>query len=212
MRKTSNSKDTRLEELRERCTNSLYAFACAVEPHRVWGECHRDLFDFWQESDVNDIDNSLALMPRDHQKSHALAVRCAWEIYKNPAITIIYLSATSTLAERQLLDIQNILESRYFRRLSPDMIHKDKGKRNMWNTKEIAVDHPLREAEGVRDPTVATCGLTTNTTGWHLPYPGAGSITINGSLCRTGTSTGSSTGTGTIASSGAITSSGTNPR
>ena len=171
MRKTSNpSKDTRLQELRERCTNSLHAFACAVEPHRVWGECHRDLFDFWQESDVNDIDNTLALMPRDHQKSHALAVRCAWEIYKNPAITIIYLSATSTLAERQLLDIQNILESRFFRRLSPEMINKDKGKRSMWNTTGIAVDHPDREREGVRDPTVSTCGLTTNTTGWHCIF------------------------------------------
>lgn len=169
MRKTSSA-DLRLEELKERCINSLYAFACAVEPHRVWGECHRELFDFWQESDVNDIDNTLALMPRDHQKSHALAVRCAWEIYKNPAITIIYLSATSKLAERQLLDIQNIMESRYFRRLSPDMINKDKGKRAMWNTTGISVDHPRREEEGVRDPTVSTCGLTTNTTGWHCVF------------------------------------------
>jgi len=116
------------------------------------------------------MDNTLALMPRDHQKSHALAVRCVWEIYKNPAISIIYLSATSGLAERQLLDIKNIMESRFFRRLSPDMIHKDEGKRAMWNTKEISVDHPLREAEGVRDPTVATCGLTTNTTGWHCIF------------------------------------------
>jgi len=157
-------------ELRDRCTNSLYAFACAVEPHRVWGDCHRELFEFWEQADVNDIDNTLALMPRDHQKSHALAVRCVWEIYKNPAITIIYLSATAGLAERQLLDIQNIMESRYFRRLSPDMINKDKGKRAMWNTTGISVDHPDRESEGVRDPTVATCGLTTNTTGWHCIF------------------------------------------
>ena len=170
MRKTSSKRDTRLQELRERCLNSLYAFACAVEPHRVWGECHIDLFNFWQESDIDEVDNTLALMPRDHQKSHALAVRCAWEIYRNPAITIIYLSATSSLAERQLLDIKNIMESRYFRRLSPEMINKDEGKRNMWNTKEIAVDHPIREAEGVRDPTVSTCGLTTNTTGWHCIF------------------------------------------
>ncbi len=162
--------DTRLEDLQGRCRISLYAFACAVEPHRVWGECHRELFEFWQKSDVDDIDNTLALMPRDHQKSHALAVRCCWEIYKNPAITIIYLSATSGLAERQLLDIQNIMESRFFRRLSPDMINKDKGKRAMWNTTGIAVDHPKREAEGVRDPTVSTCGLTTNTTGWHCVF------------------------------------------
>jgi len=162
--------DSKLLELIERCTSSLYAFACAVEPHRVWGDCHRELFEFWEQSDVNDMDNTLALMPRDHQKSHALAVRCAWEIYKDPSITIIYVSATAGLAERQLVDIQNILESRFFRRLSPDMINKDKGKRAMWNTTGISVDHPEREAEGVRDPTVATAGLTTNTTGWHCKF------------------------------------------
>jgi hypothetical protein len=159
-----------LKKLREDCHNNLYTFACAVEPHRVWGDCHRELFEFWQKSDVMDIDNTLALMPRDHQKSHALAVRCCWEIYRNPAITIIYVSATAGLAERQLVDIQQILESKYFRQLSPEMIEKDKGKRAMWNTTGITVDHPTREKEGVRDPTVATCGLTTNTTGWHCNF------------------------------------------
>lgn len=162
--------ESKLEELRERCRDSLYAFACAVEPHREWGDCHRELFEFWQKSDLRDIDNTLSLMPRDHQKSHALAVRCAWEIYKYPPITIVYVSATAGLAERQLVDIQNILESRYFRRLSPDMIHADKGRRAMWNTTGISVDHPDREAEGVRDPTIATAGLTTNTTGWHCNF------------------------------------------
>jgi len=162
--------ETKLEQLRERCTNSLFKFACAVEPHREYGECHRELYDFWQQSEINDIDNTLSLLPRDHQKSHALAVRCAWEIYRYPAITIIYVSATSGLAERQLVDIQQILESRYFRQLSPDMINVDKGKRAMWNTTGISVDHPDREKEGVRDPTVATAGLTTNTTGWHCVF------------------------------------------
>ena len=174
MRKTKTKEptlaETKLAQLRDRCTNSLFKFACAVEPHREYGDCHRDLYDFWQQSEINDIDNTLALLPRDHQKSHALAVRCAWEIYRNPAITIIYVSATSGLAERQLLDIQNILESRYFRQLSPDMINVDKGKRAMWNTTGISVDHPDREKEGVRDPTVATAGLTTNTTGWHCTF------------------------------------------
>lgn len=162
--------ELRLATLREECYHSLWKFAHVVEPHRVYGTCHRDLFEFWQHSEAMDIENTLALMPRDHQKSHCLAVRCAWEIYKNPAITIIYISATTGLAERQLLDIQNILESEQFRTLSPDMIHKDKGKRAMWNTKEISVDHPQRKAEGVRDPTVSTCGLTTNTTGWHCKF------------------------------------------
>lgn len=162
--------EKKLEELREATRHSLWKFALAVEPHRVYGECHRDLFDFWQHSEVRGMDNTLVLMPRDHQKSHCLAVRCAWEIYRNPAITIIYVSATSELAERQLLDIQNILESETFRMLCPDMIHPDKGKRAMWNTKGIIVDHPDREKEGVRDPTISTAGLTTNTCGWHCQF------------------------------------------
>lgn len=170
MAKLSRDRDVKLTKLREDCKYSLWQFACVVEPHRVYGECHRELFEFWEQSEVKDIDNTLALMPRDHQKSHCLAVRCAWEIYRNPAITIIYVSATSGLAERQLLDIQNILESKYFQLLSPDMIHAEKGKRAMWNTKEISVDHPDREKEGVRDPTIATAGLTTNTTGWHCQF------------------------------------------
>ena len=70
--------ETKLEQLRERCTNSLFAYAKAVEPHREYGDCHRELFDFWQQAEINDIDNTLALLPRDHQKSHALAVRCSW--------------------------------------------------------------------------------------------------------------------------------------
>lgn len=169
MRQESASTN-KLKELQEKCEASLYAFACVVEPHRVWGDCHRELFEFWEMSDVRAIDNTLALMPRDHQKSHALAVRCCWEIFKDPTITILYTSATSGLAERQLLDIQNILESKFFRRLSPDMINKEKGKRAMWNTTGISVDHPAREKEGVRDPTVATAGLTTNTCGWHCKF------------------------------------------
>lgn len=166
----SKRRKDQLAVLREECFHSLWKFACCVEPHRVYGECHRELFEFWQQSEVHEIENTLALMPRDHQKSHCLAVRCAWEIYRHPAITIIYVSATTKLAERQLVDIQNILESKHFRMLSPKMINVEEGKRSMWNTKEISVDHPDRKKQGVRDPTVATCGLTTNTAGWHCYF------------------------------------------
>jgi hypothetical protein len=47
------------------------------------------------------------------------------------------------------------------------MINPDEGKRAKWATTAISVDHPLRAEEGVRDFTVRTAGLTTNTTGWH---------------------------------------------
>jgi len=169
-KKSKSLRQERLEILREECLHSLWKFACVVEPHRVYGDCHRELFEFWQMSETMEIDNTLGLLPRDHQKSHCLAVRCAWEIYRNPSTTIVYVSATAELAERQLVDIQQIMESKQFQLLSPDMIHPNKGKRSMWNTTGISVDHPDREKEGVRDPTIATAGLTTNTTGWHCVF------------------------------------------
>lgn len=47
------------------------------------------------------------------------------------------------------------------------MILPDEGKREKWATTAISVDHPLRKEEAVRDFTIRTAGLTTNTTGWH---------------------------------------------
>lgn len=47
------------------------------------------------------------------------------------------------------------------------MIHPEEGKRKKWTSTEIAVDHPKRADENVRDPTVFTAGLTTGITGMH---------------------------------------------
>ncbi|MEE8598916.1 MAG: hypothetical protein V3S69_05320 [Dehalococcoidales bacterium] len=162
--------EQRLEALREECHHSLKKFAKTVEPHRVYGRCHEDLYDFWQKQEVLEIDNTLALLPRDHQKSHMLAVRCAWEIYRNPAITILYVSATAGLAARQLTDIKQILTGKPFCLLSPTMVAPEEGKRAMWNATGISVDHPDRIKEGVRDPTVSIAGLDTTVTGWHCQF------------------------------------------
>jgi hypothetical protein len=161
---------SRIESLREECYDSLWKFAHTVVPYRVYGECHRDIFDFWQKAEVENINNTLVLIPRDHGKSFCLAIRCCWEIYRNPAITIIYVSATMGLAERQLLEIKNVLTSNPFRMLSPDMINKEEKRRKMWNTQAIIVDHPTRIREGVRDPTVSIAGLESNITGWHCGF------------------------------------------
>ena len=121
----------KIDILREECLNSLWKFAQTVEPHRVYGTVHRELYDFWQKQEVLEIDNTLALLPRDHQKSHMLAVRCCWEIYRHPAITIIYVSATSELAVRQLTDIKQIMEGKQFTLLSPNMLRPEEGKPHM---------------------------------------------------------------------------------
>lgn len=159
----------RVEEIRQACLNSLYTYACTVEPHRVWGDVHKEVFNWWQKhlEDPEGKDNLLCLLPRDHQKSHMMALMATWLIARDPAITILYVSATATLAEKQLTDIKRILESKVFSLLWPEMLSKEEGKREIWNNTEICVDHPLRKEEGVRDSTVLSAGLTKNVTGLH---------------------------------------------
>ena len=89
-------------------------------------------------------------------------------ITKHPDITILYISATANLAEKQLGQIKTILTGKIYKRYWPDMVDPEEGKRKNWTKKEIEVDHPLREEEGVRDPTVFTAGLTTTITGLHF--------------------------------------------
>lgn len=153
-----------LDEIRELAENDLYTFACLVNPERVYGEVHKNVFRFLQQTNNP---NSLLLLPRAHMKSHCIAVWCAWWITCNPETTILYVSATSTLAEAQLYAIKNIMTSKVYEMYWPEMINPDEGKREKWSTVAIAVDHPKRKNEGVRDMTIVTAGLTTNTTGLH---------------------------------------------
>ena len=145
--------------------SDLVKFIRLVAPHRVLGAIHEDLCSWWTRSEAKS--HQLVLMPRDHQKSAMMAYRVAWEITKNPAITILYISSTANLAEKQLKMIKDILSSKIYRRYWPEMVHPDEGKREKWTNSEIAVDHPKRKEEGVRDPTVFTGGLTTSLTGLH---------------------------------------------
>lgn len=170
MKDETNAKpaeDLALERLREECYHSLWKFAQVIEPHRVYGDCHKELFDWWQKNELEGIDSDLALMPRDHQKSHCIAVRCAWAIYRNPAVTIMYMSATESLAILQLYDIKQILESEEFRKLSPEMIHLQEKKREQWSATAVTVDHPTRKAERPRDPTLTAAGIDSNVIGAH---------------------------------------------
>jgi len=153
-----------LNNLRIKCETDLWSFAQVIEPHRVYGEIHEEMFKWWQ---YKAGENSLVLLPRDHQKSHCMAVLAAWLITNDPSVTILYISATSYLAQQQLRDIKNIMTSKLYRTLWPDMIKKEEGQREKWTNGEICVDHEVRKREGIRDSTVFTAGLTTNTTGLH---------------------------------------------
>jgi hypothetical protein len=159
---------TKVDQIREAAEQDLKVFARLVNPKRVYGGIHDEVMDWWQGS--NCADNTLLLLPRAHMKSHLAAVYAAWLIIKHPYITMLYISATSDLAEKQLYAIKNILDSKAVRRYWPQLIHPDEGKREKWSATEISVDHPVRKEEGVRDPTVKAAGLTTNITGFHTDW------------------------------------------
>ena len=153
------------DSIRQAAEDDLHRFIKLVAPHRVLGSVHRVLIKWWCRPEARD--HLMVLLPRDHQKSAMIAYRVAWEITRNPAVTILYISSTSGLAEKQLGFIKDILDSPVYRRYWPEMTHPDEGKRKKWTSTEIMVDHPKRKAEGVRDATVFIAGLTTGITGLH---------------------------------------------
>ncbi len=163
--KPKTDKQVTEEQLRRLAEKDLFLFAQLVNPQRLYGELHKEVFK-WLQQDTENL-NQLLLLPRAHQKSHCIAVWCAWWIACHPETTILYLSATSELAESQLYDIKNIMTSKIFIKYWPGMNDPDEGKREKWATTAMSVDHPRRKQEGVRDHTIRTAGLTTNTTGWH---------------------------------------------
>jgi hypothetical protein len=153
-----------IEEIRDLAENDLFSFAKLIHPEREYGDIHRKVFRWLQDSSNP---NQLLLLPRAHMKSHCIEVWCCWWITKHPETSILYVSATATLAEAQLYAIKNTLTSPIYRRYWPEMVHEDEGKREKWTTGAISIDHPKRKIEGIRDFTVYAAGLTTNTTGLH---------------------------------------------
>ena len=156
---------SKIDEIREAAEADLLTFIRLVAPHRVLGACHEELCHWWTREGAKS--HQLALLPRDHQKSAMVAYRVAWWITKHPDARVLYISSTSTLAEKQLKAIKDILTSDKYRFYWPDHVHPDENKREKWTNSEICLDHPKRKEEGVRDSTVFTAGLTTSITGLH---------------------------------------------
>lgn len=155
----------KLQQIRESAENDLDVFIKLVAPHLLLGDVHRELIQWWSRSEAKN--NQLVLLPRGHLKSKLIAYRTAWWITKHPETTILYVSATADLAEKQLYAIKQIIDSPIYRRYWPEMINSEEGKREKWAVAEIAVDHPKRKLEGIRDATCKAVGLTSNTTGFH---------------------------------------------
>jgi hypothetical protein len=160
------------KDVREAAENDLFFFAKLVNPGYMYGSIHAELFRWIQNytlygKDDEMANNKLIMLPRAHLKSHIIATAAAWLATRHPEITLLYVSATAELAISQLYDIKNILSSPVYRKYWPEYVHPDVGKREKWSETKIMLDHPQRKQEGVRDPTIAAAGLTTNTTGWH---------------------------------------------
>lgn len=163
--KRTQKTDDPIQAIREAAEADLVAFIKLIAPKQVLGSVHEELCRWWTRQDAKAF--QLVLMPRDHGKSRMVAFRVAWEITRKPWIRILYISSTSNLAEKQLKFIKDILTSPVYRRYWPEMVHPDENKREKWTNSEIAVDHPRRKEEAVRDPTVFIAGLTTSITGLH---------------------------------------------
>jgi hypothetical protein len=153
------------DSIRLKAESDLEAFIRLVHPGRVLGGIHIELIRWWTKQDAKS--HQLCLLPRDHQKSAMVAYRVAWEITRNPALRVLYISSTANLAVKQLGFIKDILLSDIYRFYWPDMVNEGESDRKKWTESEISVDHPLRAAENVRDPTIFTAGLTTGITGMH---------------------------------------------
>ena len=167
-----NAMPKEAKTIRQTAEKDLFFFARLVNPGYVYGKVHREVYRWMQDYNLYNLgmsvtSNKLIMLPRGHLKSHMVATFVAWLITKHPEITTLYLSATAELAETQLYAIKNILDSSSFRKYWPEYINPEVGQREKWTSNKIIIDHPKREAEAIRDATIATAGLTTNTTGWH---------------------------------------------
>ena len=154
-----------VDEIRKLAESDFVSFVKVVAPYNVMGACHEDLCKFLTNPELKPY--RLVLYPRGHRKSFYAAMYACWRIVCDPSISIVYLSATSDLAESQLRTIKGTLESPIVRKIWPDLVNVDEGKREKWTSTEICVDDPRRKAEGTRDSTVKAGGLTTNITGAH---------------------------------------------
>ena len=151
-------------DLRDLAMADLRGFVGLVAPQLHLGHCHHDLLKFLMRDDE---ERQLVVWPRGHLKSTLLGYTAAWYIVNNPEITIVYLSATADLAEKQTGLIKTILDSPIVHKYWPELLPDEAGKRDLWRTSEFNVGHWKRAEEVVRDPTLKAAGITGNITGFH---------------------------------------------
>lgn len=153
------------EDIRWAAEQDFITFVQLIAPEEVIGLWHKELASWWERDGAKS--HQLVLIPRDHGKSRWVAYRVCWWLTKQPTLRVLYISATSNLAEKQLSFIKGVLTSDTYRRYWPEYVEEEEGKRSKWTSTEIELDHPERKKENIRDPSVFTGGLTTSLTGLH---------------------------------------------
>ena len=88
-----------VDEIRELAEEDFISFVKLVAPYNVMGSCHEDICKFLMDKSKKPY--KLVIYPRGHRKSFYAAMYACWKIIKDPSIAIVYLSATSPLAESQ---------------------------------------------------------------------------------------------------------------
>lgn len=155
-------------ERRQLLEDDLWLFAQFCLPHFSFGDIHRDVFRLFGSKDrQKSMPNILALIPRDHLKSVMVAVYSCWRVARNPAYTILYISANEDLGRLQMSFIQNIFQSKEFRTLWPDHFVPEQGRRDKWTGLALNTDHPLRTQRNIRDETIAVKTVKADKTGRH---------------------------------------------
>src|SRR5258708_25116774 len=106
-RKTKNVLIDVREDRRKLALSSLAEFIKLVHPNRLLGLIHLKVIDWWTATNANPY--QILLLPRDHMKSALIAYRAAWELTRDPTLRILFISANSNLAIKQLKFIKDIL-------------------------------------------------------------------------------------------------------
>lgn len=146
----------------------LWLYARFVLPQFSFGDIHRDVFQLLGSANrLQEMPNILALIPRDHLKSVMVAVYSTWRVARNPAYTILYITANEDLGKLQMSFIQNIFQSKEFRTVWPEHFIPEMGRRDKWTGLALNTDHPLRVQRNIRDETIAVKTVKADKTGRH---------------------------------------------
>ncbi len=131
------------EELRHRrrARNSLIEFTTYTKKDYHIGKHHQLLCDKLEAVERGEIKRLMVFMPPRHGKSELTSIRFpAWFIGRNPKKQIICASYSSKLSEKFGKSVRNIVASKAFHNLFPNVqLAQDSKAKDLWETNERGV-------------------------------------------------------------------------